>query len=149
MFVEQGLRLLNATGQLGFICPHKFFNSKYGESLREIIAKGKHLSHVVHFGDQQVFDGATTYTCLLFLDQSSTEECRFVQVKDLVQWKMPQNGENATPGDESIAEGAIPAAMVSASEWNFHVGNGTARFWQTEANAHKVGRHCREDGSRN
>ena len=34
------------------------------------MAQGKHLSHVVHFGDQQVFAGATTYTCLMFLDKA-------------------------------------------------------------------------------
>lgn len=55
IFVEQGLGLLNAQGRLGFICPHKFFNSQYGEPLRAIIAKGKVL-HVVHFGAQQVFE---------------------------------------------------------------------------------------------
>ncbi len=49
VFIEQGLKLLNPNGRLGFICPHKFFNSQYGEPVRAIIAKGKHLSHVVHF----------------------------------------------------------------------------------------------------
>jgi hypothetical protein len=79
VFIEQGLRLLNAIGRLGYICPHKFFNAKYGEPIRSIVAGGQHLAHVVHFGDQQVFDGATTYTCLLFLGKSCTPECRFVK----------------------------------------------------------------------
>ena len=35
VFVEQGLKLLNRQGRLGFICPHKFFNAQYGEPLRE------------------------------------------------------------------------------------------------------------------
>ena len=61
VFIEQGLRLLSPQGQLGFICPHKFFNSRYGEPLRSALAAGKHLSRVVHFGAQQVFEGATTY----------------------------------------------------------------------------------------
>jgi type I restriction-modification system DNA methylase subunit len=62
VFVEKGLNLINKNGRLGFILPHKFFNAKYGEALRSLIAKGKHLAHVVHFGDQQIFIGATTYT---------------------------------------------------------------------------------------
>ncbi|MBU2226593.1 MAG: Eco57I restriction-modification methylase domain-containing protein, partial [Proteobacteria bacterium] len=65
VFVEKGLSLLNAKGRLGFILPHKFFNAQYGEPLRNLLAKGKHLSEVVHFGDAQIFTGATTYTCLL------------------------------------------------------------------------------------
>ncbi|MHB9098532.1 MAG: Eco57I restriction-modification methylase domain-containing protein, partial [Syntrophales bacterium] len=70
VFVEKGLGLLNKKGRLGFILPHKFFNAQYGEPLRDLLAKGKHLAGVVHFGDAQVFSGATTYTCLLFLENA-------------------------------------------------------------------------------
>lgn len=72
VFVERGLNLLNENGYLGFILPNKFFNAKYGEPARNILAKGKHLSHVVHFGSEQVFIGATTYTCLMFLEKKRT-----------------------------------------------------------------------------
>lgn len=74
VFVEKGLALLNPKGRLGFILPHKFFNSKYGAPLRGVVAEGKYLSRVVHFGDQQVFAGATTYTALMFLDKSGCEQ---------------------------------------------------------------------------
>ncbi len=74
VFVEKGLDLLQAQGRLGFILPHKFFNSQYGQPLREIISQGRSLAAVVHFGDQQVFTGATTYTCLLFLEKGGREQ---------------------------------------------------------------------------
>lgn len=128
VFIEQGLKLLNGKGRLGFICPHKFFNARYGAPVRGVVSEGQHLTHVVHFGDQQVFDGATTYTCLLFLDKSPAQECRFIQVKDLVKWKTPQNGKSVVPGEESVAEGTIPASRIAATEWNFHIGNGKALF---------------------
>ena len=67
VFVEAGLNFLKPDGQLAYILPHKFFNAQYGEPLRALLAKGRHLRHVVHFGDQQVFPGATNYVCLLFL----------------------------------------------------------------------------------
>jgi type I restriction-modification system DNA methylase subunit len=86
VFVERGLSLLNKGGRLAFILPHKFFNAQYGEPLRELIARGKHLAEVVHFGDQQVFAGATTYTCLLFLDKGGANPCRFVKVEDVSAW---------------------------------------------------------------
>ena len=66
-FVEKGLSLLNHNGRLGFILPHKFFNAHYGVTLRAMISEGSHLAGLVHFGDKQVFAGATTYTCLMFL----------------------------------------------------------------------------------
>jgi hypothetical protein len=118
VFIEQGLKLLNPKGQLGFICPHKFFNSKYGEPVRTLIAEGKHLSHVVHFGDQQVFEGATTYTCLLFLDKSPARQCRLVKVNNLIAWQAGGTG----------IEGTVEAKQVTASEWNFVIGKGAALF---------------------
>jgi len=118
VFVEKGLSLLNKGGRLGFILPHKFFNAQYGEPLRKLIAKGKHLAEVVHFGDQQVFVGATTYTCLLLLDKGGTKQCRFVKVADLPAWR----------GNGGASEGFVPAARITASEWNFTVGKGGELF---------------------
>ena len=58
VFIERGRSYSVPTANWASSCPHKFFNSKYGKPVRAMIAKGKHLSPVVHFGDQQVFDGA-------------------------------------------------------------------------------------------
>jgi len=118
VFLEKGLQLLNERGRLGFICPHKFFNAKYGAPVRGIVANGQHLAHVVHFGDQQVFDGATTYTCLLFLDKSPAKDCHFVKVNDLTSWRASGAG----------TEGTIKANQVTGKEWNFAVGRGAALF---------------------
>jgi len=82
------------------------------------LAKGKHLSGVVHFGDAQVFAGATTYTCLLFLDKAGADVCRFMKVDDLETWQKTGQG----------IEGAIPAVNVTAAEWNFAVGRGADLF---------------------
>ena len=87
VFVERALRLLNPRGRLGFILPHKFFNAQYGEPLRKLLAGGRHLAEIVHFGDQQVFHAATTYTCLLFLDRAGRDAFRFERVADLAAWR--------------------------------------------------------------
>ncbi len=114
LFVERGLSLLSNDGRLGMIVPHKFFNAKYGESLRRLCAAGQHLAHVVHFGDQQVFTGATTYTCLMFLNRAPHAECRVLKVEDLAAWRAGASAE----------EGLIRADTLSDSEWNFHIGAG-------------------------
>ncbi len=118
VFVERALSLLNKEGQLGYILPHKFFNAKYGEPLRDLIAKGRNLLHVVHFGDQQVFDGATTYTTLLFLQSSASKEVKFVKVDDLDGWR--ETGQ--------AMQGTIPIANVSEKDWNFAVGESGGLF---------------------
>jgi len=118
VFVEKGLRLLNEHGKLGFICPHKFFNAQYGAPLRKLLSEGKNLSHVAHFGDQQVFEGATTYTCLLFLEKAGSKQLQIEKVNDLEAWRA--TGE--------ATEGKIPAAAITGSEWSFKVGAGTELF---------------------
>jgi len=118
VFIEKGVSLLNEKGKLGFICPHKFFNAQYGAPLRKVLSEGKNLSHVVHFGDQQVFDGATTYTCLLFLEKAGNKQLQFEKVHDLGAWRA--TGE--------ASEGKIPAAAITGSEWSFKVGAGTELF---------------------
>jgi type I restriction-modification system DNA methylase subunit len=112
VFVEKGLSLLNRGGRLGYILPHKFFNAKYGEPLRRLIAEERHLSEIVHFGDQQVFDGATNYTCLLFLEKDGRDKFHFSKVDDLVAWRR----------EGRATEGLVLAATATASEWNFVVG---------------------------
>ena len=118
VFIEKGLSLLNKKGKLGFICPHKFFNAQYGEPLRKLVAEGKNLSRVIHFGDRQVFEGATTYTCLLFLARAGSKQLEIERVTDLEAWR----------GTGEATEGKIPAADITGSEWNFKVGTGTGLF---------------------
>ena len=81
VFVEKGLSLLNERGRLGFILPNKFLATDYGQPLRETIAERQALSALVDFGHEQVFDQATTYTCLLFLSGSESSSFDFVRVK--------------------------------------------------------------------
>lgn len=112
VFVEKGLSLLNAKGRLGFILPHKFFNAQYGEPLRGLIASGKNLSKVVHFGDEQVFEGATTYTCLMFLDKQGGDFIEYEKVDDLENWR---------EGIGDCNSSLLPNSLTS-SEWVFFGG---------------------------
>jgi hypothetical protein len=120
-FVERGLELLEETaGQLAYILPHKFFNAHYGEPLRGLIARPmNHLRHVIHFGDQQIFPGATNYVCLLFIAKAGAKAgCVFVRADNLKQWLRTLKG----------TEGNIPASEIKESEWNFAVGRGADIF---------------------
>jgi predicted type IV restriction endonuclease len=153
VFVERGLQLLNPRGRLGFILPHKFFNAEYGEPLRGLISAGRHLAEVVHFGHQQVFDQATTYTCLLFLDKAGAKSCRFQKVDNLLAWRAaspPPPGEREPgslaptsfprpshlPGGEGVD---IPARSITSAPWNFASGPEGALFDRLMAMPVKLG----------
>ncbi|MBW6503959.1 Eco57I restriction-modification methylase domain-containing protein [bacterium] len=130
VFVEKGLSLLNGKGRLGYILPHKFFNAQYGEPLRGLISKGKHLAEVVHFGDRQVFNGATTYTCLMFLDKAGAEACKFEKVENLDAWRAARlvNVLDPEPTIPASIVGGIPTNTIGPTEWNFTVGEGALLF---------------------
>ncbi len=112
VFVEAGLISLKHDGNLAYILPHKFFNAEYGEPLRGLLAKGKNLHEIVHFGDQQVFPGATNYVCLLFLHKRGEHSFRFVSAMALAAWLSTQSGK----------EGRLLASVATSSEWSFAVG---------------------------
>ncbi|MBI5932774.1 MAG: Eco57I restriction-modification methylase domain-containing protein [Chloroflexi bacterium] len=124
VFIEKALSLLNEKGKLGFILPHKFFNAQYGEPVRDLVSQGKHISKIVHFADQQVFDGATTYTCLLFLNRQIQNEFEFTKVSDLEGWR----NKTSEVSETSEVSGTINAANINAAEWNFTVGKDAGLF---------------------
>ncbi len=116
LFIEKALNLLNANGLTGFILPHKFFNSTYGEQLREILSEGKNVNKIIHFGDLQIFEGATTYTCLLFLSKSPIDEIDVVKVKNLQEWVVDKRAETGKIRSD------IPF------DWNFPIGEDSKRI---------------------
>lgn len=130
VFVERALSLLKSpSGRMGYILPHKFFNSQYGESLRALLAAGAHVQCVVHFGHNQVFEGATTYTCLLFLAKGRAETFEFNRVDDLLQWQA--SGAAATR--------VLPAKTLGPGEWNIAVGRDAELFERLNGLQTKLG----------
>ncbi len=129
VFVEAGLSFLKSNGHLAFILPHKFFNAKYGEQVRALLAEGQHLQHIVHFGHQQVFPGSTNYVCLLFLAKGGADACHFVRVENLPTWLKSYHGTKAM----------FPSAIIDATEWIFAVGKGSVIFEKLRKLPEKLG----------
>jgi len=111
-------------GLLGYILPHKFFNAKYGEPLRLVISNGNHLKRIVHFGHQQIFENATTYTCLLFLNKKPCKFFYFEKVDDLQLWR----------STNKINESIIHNTEISSEEWNFVTGDAQALISRLQNN---------------
>ena len=123
VFVEKSLSVLRKGGLLGFILPHKFFNAKYGELLLEMLHAGRHLRGVVYFGDQQVFEGPTTYTCLLYLSLSQNKKFHFTKVDNLSDWRVTGKA----------IEGELPAKVATPGNWSVAVGAGRKLFEKLDA----------------
>ena len=81
LFTERAYELTN--DQVGFIIPNKFFESSAGEGLRSYLSRTGDVASIVDFNKNQVFEGVSIYTCLLFLDCNKTEEgVRYASVRE-------------------------------------------------------------------
>ena len=129
-FVERSLSLLGPQGRLGFILPNKFFQAQYGAALREEITGGRLLQHIVNFRDQQVFDGPTTYTCLLFLDRTGSIRVRYAETYKLtgLGQELQSTSDKDEYQDENIGVGWMPQLTHGSSPWNLSVGGKKAEI---------------------
>lgn len=72
LFIERGLQLLRKGGLLSYIMPNKWEKVMYGRPLRKLFLD-KNLSHLVDFGDNQLFEDATTYTCIIRMSKEPSK----------------------------------------------------------------------------
>jgi type II restriction/modification system DNA methylase subunit YeeA len=68
LFVEQADKL--SEDRVGLILPNKFFEARAGRPMRNYLKDTGTVDSIVDFNQNQVFEGATTYTCLLFLTEN-------------------------------------------------------------------------------
>ena len=80
---------------MGYICPYKFFNSGYGNNIRQMISEKAGINKILHFGVNQIFVNATTYTCLLFLQKQQGNTFKYFEFKDEVDNIEGQLSSNA------------------------------------------------------
>jgi adenine-specific DNA-methyltransferase len=109
LFIYKGFSLLKKKGALGYIVPHKFFQAEMGEKIRKYIYQNKSLRKVVDFTTNQIFENATTYTCLLFLTNEANNKTlykRFNLNDDL------GNLQNITFEEKDIE-------ILNRTTWNF------------------------------
>jgi DNA modification methylase/SAM-dependent methyltransferase len=65
LFLEHAVRALSEGGIASYILSSKFMASKYGASICKRLASNMRIINIEDFGDTQLFDGRTTYTCIL------------------------------------------------------------------------------------
>jgi len=115
LFVERGLKLLRPGGVFGMILPNKFMQARYGKGLRKLLSDAKAVWKVVNFEDAQVFEEATTYTCLLFLQKAPSSKVLYIPAGDYLK-------EHADrPNLTEVEPLAFPAEpkRLTAAPWVF------------------------------
>ncbi|ALX04164.1 hypothetical protein AERYTH_05345 [Aeromicrobium erythreum] len=85
LFVERAFQFLSADGYLAYIVPNRFTNLLPATTMRRVL--GPRLGRLVHFGEQQVFEGRQTYTALVVAGPASTDPAEFEIVNNLAAWR--------------------------------------------------------------
>jgi hypothetical protein len=68
-FIERGVSLLREGGFFSFIVANKWMRANYGQPLRMWL-KAQRIEEIIDFGDLPVFEGVTTYPCIIRIKKS-------------------------------------------------------------------------------
>lgn len=68
-FIEQGIRLLNENGRLGYIVQKRFFKADYGKGLRRLLTSEHLLNGIYDYEETNLFAGRITYVAILVCDR--------------------------------------------------------------------------------
>ncbi|PPJ63491.1 type IIG restriction enzyme/methyltransferase [Cuspidothrix issatschenkoi] len=94
LFLERINSLTSSCSNSSFIIPSKFLTTDYGKLIRQYLLENKLIYEIIDFEDHQVFDTATTYTCIVFInkfEKSSLSFCRTQPSKVLNQEYVKNN----------------------------------------------------------
>ena len=83
LFVEKSLALLTVSGRTGLILPNKWITSDYGSGVREYLRDQLALRQIVDFGELQIFDEASIYTCLLICSNVEAYEFHYAKFSSI------------------------------------------------------------------
>lgn len=103
-FIERSLSLLHPDGRLGFIVPNKLLKLDYAQRLRERLSSARLVDEIIDFGDAQIFEGATNYTCVLLLDREGRDSFDYRRVR----------GDRDTVRRTVVDVDAVPAERFQA-----------------------------------
>ncbi|MFA6571767.1 MAG: N-6 DNA methylase, partial [Bacteroidota bacterium] len=110
IFLEKAHKIINNAGIAGYILPHKFFQEQMGENIRKYLAQHNAIKEIINFGANQIFDKATTYTCLFFMDKGK---------KNNFNYKEYKLGEDIESRLNKIKFITIPINKLNDDKWNF------------------------------
>jgi len=79
IFFEIALRFLKNGGRLGYITVNTFYRSLNARLLRKHMRDNRYSIKIIDFGHEQVFSKKSTYTCLFFLEKSSSLNIRYTR----------------------------------------------------------------------
>ena len=111
-FFERGIKLLKPGGRLGFISSSTFFKTGSGAPLRDFLRTKAALESVVDFGDNQIFEGVTTYPAILTMRAGAPDAAHELQF-----WKIAKMPTGSFADAFGNAAKPFPQAALGRGSW--------------------------------
>ena len=108
IFLEKGLKLVNKTGRVSFICTSQWLAADYGKNLRKTLSDGR-LHQLVDFGSLPVFAEASTYPSILVLCPTPAPQLTLKRVINKDQLNLE--------GILNAPEQTIPLSSLNEQPW--------------------------------
>ena len=80
LFLIKSIMELKRNGKIAYIIPTDFLESSYGKQIKELLLGQKLLYSIINF-EYNVFDNATTTSCILLLKKSNNKSVKMINVK--------------------------------------------------------------------
>ena len=129
VFVEKAVSVLNDDSWIGIVIPNKWITNEAGKKIRALLAEHNLVAEIVDFGNELIFEGRSTYVCLLVLSNIPKDAFRYMRVDCYKDWLVEPGERGMNLGYELIrnygskawilpstpVEGAVLSAMFANS----------------------------------
>jgi hypothetical protein len=112
LFVELAHQLIDEEGSFSYIMSNKFFTADYGKGLRKYVTENRLLREVNDFGNQQVFERASTYTGIFIYRDDNSANFRYKKIKD----EQLKEGLYATEAKKAVYDTLSPKHWIFCSK---------------------------------
>lgn len=85
-FIERSIGKLSDSGITGLVVPNKWMTNESGKKLRGMISQNQHLCCLVNFGTELVFEGKSTYVCILVASKTPSQSFDYNQPQNYQLW---------------------------------------------------------------
>ena len=113
-FLDHAIKTLAPGGLASYITSHKFMVSSYGRAICKKLSSDVRIINIVDFEDHQVFQGRTTYTCILTF-------AKLLPTKKFTISRFSGNFQDGQRLGKSKSE-SLPIERLKTHPWNFATG---------------------------
>lgn len=121
-FFEIAIEITNEKGKIGFITPNTYLTSFNARLVRKILSSNYYLKRIVDFNGWQIFEGATTYTCITILDKNKLESFEFSLI----------DSQEKLRNLDTIIFNKIKTCSLSEEEWRLLLKEDAEKIFKIE-----------------